>query len=88
MDAREDRLAESARALRDVQRRLTGVLAAVDGDEAERFVSERLVSERLEARTVEGGADLDARGAAPRAAAAERAAEAVSYTHLTLPTKA
>ena len=76
VDAREDRLAESARALRDVQRRLTGVLAAVDGDEAERFVSERLVSERLEARTVEGGADLDARGAAPRAAAAERAAEA------------
>lgn len=64
MDARENRLAESALALRDVQRRLTGVLAAVDGDEAGSVDLEAL--ER---------ADLDARGAALRAAAAEKAAE-------------
>ena len=67
MDARENRLAESALALRDVQRRLTGVLAAVDGDEAVDLESVDL--EAMER------ADLDARGAALRAAAAEKAAE-------------
>ena len=72
VDAREDRLAESARKLRDVMRRLTGVLAAVDGDGGP---FDRSVD--LKARNV-SHADLDARATALRAAAAEKAAETAS----------
>ena len=64
MDARENRLAEARRPRYGRPARLTGVLAAVDGDEAGSMDLEAL--ER---------ADLDARGAALRAAAAEKAAE-------------
>lgn len=60
LDTREGRLQESARALRDVQRRLTGVLAAVDG-------TGEVTLEQLERE------DLDARAVALRAAATEKA---------------
>ena len=72
MDAREDRLAKSASELRDVQRRLAGVLAAVYGD-----VSDPPGSVDLEARriSISRADQLDARGVALRAAAAEKAAE-------------
>ena len=72
MDAREDRLAKSASELRDVQRRLAGVLAAVYGD-----VSDPPGSVDLEARriSISRADQLYARGVALRAAAAEKAAE-------------
>jgi hypothetical protein len=73
MDAREDRLAKSATELRDVQRRLAGVLAAVDGDVSDPPGSVDQDSARR--ISISRADQLDARGVALRAAAAEKAAE-------------
>ena len=73
MDAREDRLAKSATELRDVQRRLANVLAAVDGDVSDPPGSVDQDSARR--ISISRADQLDARGVALRAAAAEKAAE-------------